>query len=270
MLKRILTLGLIVLLAGCASATGPITPIKFNTNEAESLPIPEPQRHIPPPSDGKIVVAVYAFKDMTGQRKYQVGVANFSTALTQGAEPILIKSLQDVGGGAWFRVVERVGLDNLLKERQLIRSSREEAKDTTALRPVIYAGIIIEGSIISYDSNVRTGGLGWRWLGISPSTSYNEDVVTISLRVINTQTGEVLVTENVRKTMLSYQLGVSTFKFFDNGTKNFEQETGMSSTEVGIYVVKAAVDKAVEDMIFDGEKKGLWKFKHTEEKTNAN
>jgi curli production assembly/transport component CsgG len=247
-----------------------MTPIKFNTNEAEALPEPEPQRFIPPPSDGKIVVAVYSFKDMTGQRKFQIGVANFSTALTQGAEPILIKSLQDVGGGQWFRVVERVGLDNLLKERQLIRSSREEAKDPTSLRPVIYAGIIIEGSIISYDSNVRTGGLGWRWLGIAPSTSYNEDVVTISLRVISTQTGEVLVTENVRKTMLSYQLGVSTFKFFDQGTKSFEQEIGMSSTEVGIYVVKAAVEKAVEDLIFDGEKKGLWKFKHIEENKNAN
>ena len=270
MLKRILILFVVVLLGGCASATGPMTPIKFNTNEAETLPQPEPQREIPLPEDGKIVVAVYAFKDMTGQRKYQVGVASFSTALTQGAEPILIKALQEVGNGNWFRVVERVGLDNLLKERQLIRSSREEAKDSTSLRPVIYAGIIIEGSIIAYDSNVRTGGFGWRWMGISPSTSYNEDVVTISLRVINTQTGEVLLTENVRKTMLSYQIGVSTFKFFDNGTKNFENEVGMSSTEIGIYVVKAAVEKAVEDLIFDGEKKGLWKFKHKEEKTNAN
>ena len=177
-----------------------------------------------------------------------------------------IKALQDVGNGEWFRVVERVGLDNLLKERQLIRSSRDEAKDPTGLRPVIYAGMIIEGAIISYDSNVRTGGFGWRWLGIGPSTSYNEDVVTVSLRAISTQTGEVLVTTNVRKTLLSYQVGVSTFKFFDQGTKSFEQEAGMSSTEVGIYVVKSAVEKAVEELIFDGEKKGLWKFKTIKEK----
>ena len=168
--------------------------------------------------------------------------------------------------GQWFRVVERVGLDNLLKERQLIRSSREEAKDSTALRPVIYAGMIIEGAIISYDSNVRTGGFGWRWLGIGPSTQYNEDMVTISLRAISTQTGEVLMTQNVRKTILSYQVSVATFKFFDQGTKAFEQETGMSSSEISIYVVKSAVEKAVEDMIFDGEKKGLWKFKQVEVK----
>lgn len=256
-------------MTGCGT-TGPITPFKFNTNEAEALPEPEPKRVIPTPDGGKVVVAVYSFKDMTGQRKYQTGVASFSTAVTQGGEPILIKALQDVGGGQWFRVVERVSLDNLLKERQLIRSSREEARDATALRPVIYAGMIIEGAIISYDSNVRTGGFGWRWLGIGPSTQYNEDMVTISLRAISTQTGEVLMTQNVRKTILSYQVSVATFKFFDQGTKAFEQETGMSSSEISIYVVKSAVEKAVEDMIFDGEKKGLWKFNKPKEIKDAN
>lgn len=268
MLRRLLLVAVVMLLVGCASATGPLTPMKFNTNEAEELPEPEPKRVIPLPEKGKVVVAVYSFKDMTGQRKYQTGVASFSTAVTQGGEPILIKALQDVGGGQWFRVVERVGLDNLLKERQLIRSARDEAGDNASLRPVIYAGMIIEGSIISYDSNVRTGGFGWRWLGVGPSTSYNEDVVTVSLRAVSTQTGEVLMTQNVRKTILSYQVGVATFKFFDQGTKSFEQETGMSATEVGIYVVKSAVEKAVEDMIFDGEKKGLWKFKQPEGKVN--
>jgi curli production assembly/transport component CsgG len=121
--------------------------------------------------------------------------------------------------------------------------------------------MILEGAIVSYDTNVRTGGFGWRWLGIGPSTNYNEDVVTISLRVVSTQTGEVLLTTNIRKTLLSYQVSVTTFKFFDQNTKSFEQETGVSSTEVGIYVLKSAVELAVEQLIFDGEKKGLWKFK---------
>jgi curli production assembly/transport component CsgG len=204
---------------------------------------------------------VYSFRDATGQKKQQTGVASFSTAVTQGGEGILIKALQDIGDGQWFRVVERVGLDNLLKERQLIRSARDEAKDPSNLRPILFAGMLLEASIVSYDSNVRTGGLGWRWLGIGPSTSYNEDVVTISMRVVSTQTGEILLTTNVRKTLLSYQIGMATFKFFDAGTKAFENEIGMSSTEVGIFVLKSATEKAVEELIFDGEKKGLWKFK---------
>jgi len=90
--------------------------------------------------------------------------------------------LADVGDGDWFKIVERVGLDNLLKERQLIRSAREEASDTNRLRPVLYAGMIIEGAIVSYDTNQRTGGFGWRYLGIGPNTQYQEDIVTVSLR----------------------------------------------------------------------------------------
>jgi curli production assembly/transport component CsgG len=259
-MKRILIILMCFELFGCA-ATGALTPMKFNTNDAEELPPTKITRKIPSPEEGKPIVAVYSFKDLTGQRKQQVGIASFSTAVTQGGEGILIKALQDVGEGQWFRVVERIGLDNLLKERQLVRSSRDEAKDPTALKPIIYAGMILEGSIVSYDTNIRTGGFGWRWLGIGPSTNYTEDIVTISLRVVSTQTGEVLLTTNIRKTLLSYQVSVSTFKFFDEGTKSFENEIGVSSTEVGIYVLKSAVEFAVEQLIFDGEKKGLWKFK---------
>ena len=159
-----------------------------------------------------------------------------------------------------------MGLDNLLKERQLIRSARDEAKDPTNLRPILYAGMIIEGGIVSYDTNTKTGGFGIRWLGIAPSTNYNEDTVTVSLRVVNTQTGEVLLTVNTQKTVLSYTVGVSTFVFLNDGTEAFENEIGISKTEPGIIALKSAVELAVEEMIIQGEKKNLWKFKQKEEK----
>ena len=78
------------------------------------------------PTDGdgnpvKITVAVYDFPDKTGQRK-QVGL---STAVSQGADVWVIQALMAVAHGDWFTVVERASLDNLVKERQLIRSTRE-------------------------------------------------------------------------------------------------------------------------------------------------
>ena len=78
------------------------------------------------PTDGegnpvKITVAVYKFPDVTGQRK-QVGL---STAVSQGADVWVIQALMAVSGGDWFTVVERASLDNVVKERQLIRSTRE-------------------------------------------------------------------------------------------------------------------------------------------------
>jgi curli production assembly/transport component CsgG len=257
-MNKILTsLLLSLLLTGCVAP-----PIVTGTQEAEAVAPTKFKRPFPSPESGQpIIVAVYSFTDKTGQRKDSGSVAKFSSAVTQGGESLLLKALADVGDGQWFRIVERVGLDNLLKERQLIRSAREESKETSTLRPVLYAGMIIEGAIVSYDTNKRTGGFGYRYLGVGPSTQYQEDIVTVSLRAINVQTGEVVLTVNTQKTILSVATSVATFKFFDQGTRAFENEIGSTSTEPGVYAVKAAVDLAVEDLVYQGETKGLWKFR---------
>ena len=142
----------------------------------------------------------------------------------------------------------------------MIRSARDEAKDEKQIPPILYAGMIIEGAIVSYDTNIRTGGIGLRYMGIGPDTQYQEDMVTVSLRAINTQTGEVLLTVNVQKTILSYTLGVAVFKFFDSGTQSFESEVGATKTEPGIYALKSALELAVEELIIKGEQKSLWRF----------
>jgi curli production assembly/transport component CsgG len=248
-------------LAGCIGS-----PVRFTPEEPQELSTPQ-RKHktfIPEPKSGKIVVGVYSFTDKTGQRKDGGQIAKLSSAVTQGGETLLLKSLQEAGDGKWFRVVERVNLDNLLKERQIIRSSREEAKDTSTLRTILYAGMLIEGAIVSYDSNVRTGGFGVRYLGIGPNTQYQEDMVSVSIRVVSVNTGEVLLTVNTEKKILSIATSVAIFKFFDSGTKSFENEIGVTSNEPGVYALKSAIDTAVEEMILQGEKKDLWQFKQGE------
>ena len=247
----------IMSLSGCAF---PVYPIKYTHDEPKVLK-PTYTKLLPEPKNGKVIVAVYSFADKTGQRKDSGMVAKLSSAVTQGAESILIKSLQEVGDRHWFRVVERVGLDNLLKERQLIRSSREEVKDDTELRPIIYAGMLIEGSIVAYDTNVKTGGIGARWLGVGPSTQYQEDLVTVSIRAISVQTGEILMTINAQKAVLSVATNVSTFKFLEQGTANLEAEVGVTSNEPGLYCLQRAIETAVEEMVYEGKKLGVWDFK---------
>jgi curli production assembly/transport component CsgG len=244
-------------LSGCAF---PVYPLKYTHDEPKVLK-PTYTKLLPEPKNGKVIVAVYSFADKTGQRKDSGMVAKLSSAVTQGAESILIKSLQEVGDRHWFRVVERVGLDNLLKERQLIRSSREEVKDDSELRPIIYAGMLIEGSIVAYDTNVKTGGMGARWLGVGPSTQYQEDLVTVSIRAISVQTGEILMTINAQKSVLSVATNVSTFKFLEQGTANLEAEVGVTSNEPGLYCLQRAIETAVEEMVYEGKKLGVWDFK---------
>jgi curli production assembly/transport component CsgG len=218
---------------------------------------------IPPPAGKKISVAVYQFTDKTGQRKPQANVASFSTAVTQGAEVFLIKSLQDVGQGNWFDVVERTNIDALTKERLIIRQMREayEGKQAKPLMPMQFAGIIMEGGIIGYDSGTESGGAAWRWLGIGPSTQYSKDTVTISLRAVSVNTGKVLAAVTVTKIVYSTADSVAVLKFMNNNTQAFEAETGLTINEPGTLAVKATVEAAVIELIKEGERKGVWDYR---------
>jgi len=257
-MKRILlSLLIATTLSGCATIhmeAGKEEPVALLPRENLTTKIPE--------LDGPaIAIAVYGFTDKTGQMKPNDKLAVFSKAVTQGAEVFLIKSLQDSKN--WFKVVERVGLDNLIKERQLIRNQREvyEGKDARPLKPMTVAGVMIEGGIIGYDSNIRSGGNGARFLGIGGSQQYRVDEITISMRLISVNSGEVLLTTAVSKTIFSTQHNVGVLRFVDAGTKALELENGQALNEPTTYAVRVAIEQAVYDMIVEGEKKGIWRFK---------
>jgi curli biogenesis system outer membrane secretion channel CsgG len=190
-------------------------------------------------------------------------VASLSTAVTQGAETFLIQALQSVGHSKWFEVVERVGIDNLTKERTIIRQMREayEGKDAKPLMPMQFAGIIMEGGIVGYDSTTTSGGAGMRIFGIGKQTQWSTDTVTISLRAVSVNTGKVLAVVTVQKTILSTADSATALKFFDQGTQAFEAEVGLTINEPGTYAVKAATEMAVVELIKEGARKGIWDYK---------
>jgi curli production assembly/transport component CsgG len=260
MKTTIFTLATVLALSGCASVVNIPEPedaqVVVNTNKEFNT--------LPAPAGGPVVAAVYGFNDKTGQRKPSEKMANISFAVTQGAEVWVIKALQEVGQGQWFKVVERVGLDNLTKERQIIRQARESVGDNRQLKPMMFAGIIIEGGIIGYDSNTLTGGAGARYLGIGASTQYRQDVVTVTMRATSVQTGEVLLSVSTTKTIISTGSSFTVFKFFDVGTRSLETEVGNSINEPVNYAVRAAIEQAVVEMVKEGNRKGLWAFKQTQ------
>ncbi len=220
-----------------------------------------------PAIDGpKITIAIYSFLDKTGQRKPNDSFSQLSSAVTQGAEVWVINALKEVGGGKWFQVVERVGLDNLVKERQLIRSTREVYEnDPTDLKPLLFAGLILEGGVVGYDSNMESGGVGARYFGIGGQTSYRTDQVTVAMRIISTQTGEVLLSVATEKKIASYSSGGDVFRFLDLGTKALEIEVGAAVNEPTNYAVRTAIEAAIVELIMKGEEKKLWKFKRESE-----
>ena len=213
----------------------------------------------------KVPIAVYSFTDMTGQRKPGDGVALISTAVTQGAHVWLLQSLKRAGAGEWFMVIERIGLDNLLKERQIIRQTRETHGDEETLKPLLFAGVLIEGGIVGYDTNTMTGGIGARLLGIGVQDEYREDNVSVGIRLVSVSTGEILLAVSSEKTILSTRLSASVFRFLDMGTKLLEVEAGYTENESVTYAVRKAIDRVIIDMINEGAEKGLWEFKKLED-----
>ena len=277
-MKILLSLVLAAILSGCATTQ------KMGVEHKPELVPTKLQREfdsVPLPAGPKLSVAVYQFTDKTGQRKPTPGIASFSTAVTQGADVFLIKALQDVGHGQWFDVVERNNLDALTKERLIIKQMREayEGKEAKPLMPMLFAGIIFEGGIIGYDSSVESGGTGYNFLGIGPSTQYSKDVVTISLRAIAVNTGKIVaavtVTKIIYSTADSFAVlksiepgGNIVSKVFDGTTGAvsatagiFQFETGLTINEPGTLAVKTAVEAAVVEIIREGERKGVWDYR---------
>jgi curli production assembly/transport component CsgG len=178
----------------------------------------------------KPVVAVYpnSFKDNTGQRRSNSQYASFSTAITQSPDAYLIRALKHSN---FFDVVERTGLDNLTKERQIIRTTRESFEEKQKLKPLLFAGLLMEGGVIGYETNIKSGGAGARYLGIGMSKEYRQDSVTISLRTVSVSTGKILLEVLVTKTVLSASISSDVFRFYANNTELVEIENGIVENE---------------------------------------
>ena len=222
--------------------------------------LPEPQK--------PLVVGVYKFRDQTGQYKPTENGSTFSTAVTQGATSILIKALEDT---KWFVPIERENLGNLLNERNIIRSTRKEYRKSSnpnepQLPPLLYAGMLIEGGIVSYDSNILTGGFGARYFGLGGSTRYRQDRITIYLRAVSTSSGKILKSVYISKTVLSQAIDANFFRYV-KFKRLLEIETGITKNEPVQLAVKDAIEKGVYALIVEGMEDNLWDTKEGGETT---
>ncbi len=223
------------------------------------ISLPEPQE--------KIVIAVYKFRDQTGQYKTSGTATTFSTAVSQGATSMLNKALEDSG---WFVPIEREGMNNLLNERKIIRSTRlqfqsaDEGATVAQLPPLLYAGVLLEGGIISYDTNVVTGGFGARYFGAGGHGKMQKDQVTVYLRLVSVQTGEILKTVSTTKSILSREVDFGLYRFVRE-KRLLEIESGFTTNEPASMCVLEAVEKAVFDLVVEGIDEDIWSLARAED-----
>jgi len=262
-MRNVIIIATALLLSSCSPGSMSSSGFTSDAKVADKTKTGEMLKMLPPAAQ-KVVVSVYNFEDQTGQHKPDDSSAQYSRAVTQGGLSILNKALLDAGSHGWFTVIERGGLQNLLQERQIIRSTRDQYRLPNGnklpdLGPLLYAGLLLEGGIVSYESNILTGGIGARYLGIGGSTEYRQDIVTVYLRAISVQTGEVLLSVNTSKTIFSSGVSGGAYKYVAVD-KLLEIESGFTVNEPPQFAVRQAIEMAVYSLIMEGAERSLWNF----------
>jgi curli production assembly/transport component CsgG len=244
-----------VVLAGCTTPTVSEQPTTVTTDKIHEQLVDLP------PAKTEPTVAVYRYPDKTGKHKPNDKYASYSRAVTQGGASVLVKALNDAGGGQWFDVVPRGNLQDVLKERKIVRRVRAKSNGESApqLPSLAYADVILEGGIIGYDANTMTGGLGAKYLGIGGDTEYRKDTVFVYLRATSVADGTLLHSVKAKKTIYSYSLNASVFKFV-TADELLEAEAGVTNNEPNLVALRKAVDEALYTMIVEGAQQGLWSF----------
>lgn len=264
---RLLLFPLVILVSSCASIgngqfeipTREDPTVQLTLLQEELIGVGKPKR--------QPTVAVYQFTDQTGQkRQNSSGGTSFSSAVTQAPDVYLIRALTRAGDGKFFRVVDRQIIDHVTRERQLIRQTREsyEGKGTKKLPALTFAGMIIAGGIVGYDTSVDTGGAGARYLGIGSSRQFSIDTVTINLRLVSVATGEVLLDVISSKTILSTGISGDVFRFIEQGTELVEVESGVTQNESVSIATQRAIETGVLELIRLGKSEGYWEIMEKE------
>ena len=265
-MKTVKSLSLLFLLgtlvSSCTSWTGPIHIPEIERANVQLTLLEQQLENIYPPMK-QPSVAVYRFTDQTGQKKQNAnGGTSFSTAVTQAPDVYLIRALKRAAKGQFFRVIDRQVLDDLTKERQLIRQTREsyDGKGAKKLPALTFAGMIITGGIVGYDHVTDSGGAGARYLGIGSSREFSRDTVTINIRLVSVATGEVLLEVISSKTILSTAYGGDVFRFIEQGTQLVEVESGVARNESVSIATQRAIETGVLEVIERGNALGYWTY----------
>ncbi|BBM02008.1 CsgG/HfaB family protein [Microbulbifer sp. GL-2] len=263
-------LAFILTLSGCSAVKslgdalfGPgrtdamLTP-RMNTYR-DLLNLPEPR--------GKILAAVYSFRDQTGQYKPAPN-SSFSTAVTQGGAAMLMDVLNESG---WFIALEREGLQNLLTERKIIRAGLTKpdapANNSVPLPTLIAANVLLEGGIVAYDQNIQTGGAGARYFGIGADEQYRVDQVTVNLRAIDIRSGQILHSVLTSKTVYSKAISADVFRYV-RFRRLLELEAGTTFNEPAQLAMLSAMESAVIHLISEGIVHNSWALANPDDINN--
>jgi len=252
--KALLSGGLLlsIVLSGCSDLNS--EPIADARLESESILAQNTDLEVP--ISPRIIVGVYQFTDQTGQRAVlDRQTSEMSSAIPQGLSSMLVQELLTSGDGKWFRVVERETITAILNERQVVVAALGPDVEEP-LQSLLLPGILITGGAVSYDRKVSQRFAGIGFASVNGQNEIYSDKVTVVLRAVSVQTGEVLESVYVSKEVLSQMNSINVLKIVNNSTLAIE--AGMVSNEPVSVAVRTAISAAVRELFIRGLARGWW------------
>jgi curli production assembly/transport component CsgG len=124
------------------------------------------------------------------------------------------------------------------------------------LQSLLLPGILITGGAVSYDRKVSQRFTGFGFASVNGRNEIYSDNVTVVLRAVSVQTGEVLESVYVSKEVLSQMNSINVLNIVNNST--LAVEAGLVSNEPVSVAVRTAISAAVRELYIRGLARGWW------------
>jgi curli biogenesis system outer membrane secretion channel CsgG len=179
-------------------------------------------------------VAVFDFEDKTDGSWHWWHGKGVGYGMTDMLVTALVKSDK-------FRVFERDALDKIMQEQKLGLSGLVTEQTAAQVGKLLGVQFAILGSVT--ELGYKKGGVGGRLKGIRVGVNKYDAVVAVDVRIVNTETAEILLSESVRKAKSKSGIGVSTPKLDFSSQNKFDDSLVGKATREAIEEVVKILDK---------------------------
>ncbi|MCK5148832.1 hypothetical protein KAR48_18910 [bacterium] len=195
-----------------------------------------------------------------GQLKKRIAVFSFENKSRQGwswytggspgdgMADMLITELVKSGK---YMVIERSEIAKIMQEQDMGMTGRVTEQSAAKVGKLLGVELAVMGAITEFGAS--KGGTGGRLKGIGIGVSKQKATVAIDVRIVNTNTGEILAAENVRKDKSKGGLRISTPKGGFRSRTDFDRSLAGKATRECIESIMELLENQIASVPWEGK-----------------
>lgn len=191
-----------------------------------------------------LVVLMLAGLSLEAQEKPRLGVLRFTNetriewwtvSVAREMQDMMASELASTGE---FTILERNELGEVLAEQDLSESGRVDPATAVKVGKVKGAQYLIAGTVTSFERGVSGGGGKVRFKGLSVGGKKDKAYIAVDVKVIDTETGEIVDTRTIEATVTAKGAGagLSLRNFSIGGNTYKKTATGKAIRACIVYI----------------------------------